>query len=279
MGLNSGMRLPVGFGPDYNRRMLRKLFAKDRSRRPPRAPAGTRLYAIGDVHGRYDLLRRIADRISDDMRGWRGRTLTVLLGDLIDRGPQSRDVIDCLARNDFPTPFAALMGNHEAAILHALETDRALALWVDMGGGQTLASYCATDTSPAGFTRADLPNVMPEEHWSFIETMPPSLDAGDFFFCHAGIRPGVPLEHQTSDDLLWIREPFLSSSRDHGKIIVHGHTPVAAPLFLPNRIALDTGAFATGNLTCIAIEDDSIRLLSQSNCGAGEFRQIATTAP
>jgi len=252
----------------------------DRSPKAPHGPKGTRLYVIGDVHGRYDLLRGMAERIGEDLRGWQGETLTVLLGDLIDRGPQSREVLDSLVRSAFPTPFVALMGNHEAALLHALESDKAFDLWLAMGGDETLASYLRSGPRPATADRSLLTRTLPEEHLAFIEAMPLTFTAGDFFFCHAGIRPGVPIDRQAALDLLWIREPFLSSTRNHGKVIVHGHTPVAAPMLLPNRIALDTGAFATGLLTCMAIEDARIRLLSQSDeAGDAAAGEISAEAP
>ncbi|MCP8938414.1 serine/threonine protein phosphatase [Alsobacter sp. SYSU M60028] len=222
------------------------------------------------MHGRYDLLREVANLIREDLRGCPGDAFTVLLGDLIDRGPQSREVVDSLARRDFPTPFTALMGNHEAAMLHALESDKAFELWLGMGGSETLASYLGGVPRPGAVDRPALMRALPEEHLTFIEAMPPTYAAGDFFFCHAGIRPGVPLERQTPADLLWIREPFLSSTRNHGKVIVHGHTPVPAPMFLSNRIALDTGAFATGKLTCIAIDEAEIRVLTPAEECGGE---------
>lgn len=192
--------------------------------------------------------------------------LTVTLGDYIDRGPASRGVIEVLAANPFPTPYVALKGNHEA-LLQGFLTDPAIGdHWRRLGGLETLHSYGV----PVGdlmigknFAEAALRlrDAMPSAHIEFLRSLKMSLDHGKYFFCHAGVRPGIALAKQSDDDLLWIRDLFLNSTLDFGKIVVHGHTPAAAPEVRPNRINIDTGAFATGRLTCIVLDDEGHRFL------------------
>jgi serine/threonine protein phosphatase 1 len=227
----------------------------------------TRLYVIGDVHGRLDLLDRVIDAIARDLAGHGAEALTITLGDYIDRGPQSRGVIERLARNPFPTPYVALKGNHES-LLEAFLGDPAVgAHWRRLGGFETLASF-GVPVRPMMLGRnfdeaaAGLRAAMTPEHADFLASLRVSLTVGRYFFCHAGVRPGVALERQSEEDLLWIREEFLDSSADFGKIVVHGHTPVRTPEVLPNRINVDTGAFATGRLTCLVLEQGRHRFLT-----------------
>jgi serine/threonine protein phosphatase 1 len=226
----------------------------------------TRVYAIGDIHGRLDLLERAIAAIHRDVETLGEGALTVTLGDYIDRGPASRGVIEVLAANPFPTPYVALKGNHEA-LLQGFLTDPAIGdHWRRLGGLETLHSYGV----PVGdlmigknFAEAALRlrDAMPSAHIEFLRSLKMSLDHGKYFFCHAGVRPGIALAKQSDDDLLWIRDLFLNSTLDFGKIVVHGHTPAAAPEVRPNRINIDTGAFATGRLTCIVLDDEGHRFL------------------
>jgi serine/threonine protein phosphatase 1 len=233
------------------------------------APEGVRLYAIGDVHGRNDLLARLADHIELDLAHRPvGRAITVFLGDYVDRGPDSAGVIDRLARGDFPTEIIALRGNHEATMLAFLRDPKALDGWRHYGAVETLASY-GVDVRETlrgrGFedARAALWAALPDHHLDFLQNTLPSWTAGDYFFVHAGVKPNVPLERQEERDLYWIRDEFLRHRGffDH-KRIVHGHTPTPAAELLANRINVDTGAYASGVLTCVALEGLDQRLIT-----------------
>jgi serine/threonine protein phosphatase 1 len=226
-----------------------------------------RLYAIGDIHGRLDLLERAVAAIKRDVDVHGSNALTVTLGDYVDRGPQSRDVIDRLLANPFPTPHVALKGNHEQLVESFLGGADVGQHWCRYGGLETLQSYGVPVGGVVTGRRYDeaaerLRDAMPNEHIKFLQSLKTSYSHGGYFLCHAGVRPVVALDRQSEDDLLWIRDEFLSSTLDFGKIIVHGHTPVAAPEVLANRINIDTGAFATGRLTCIALENGRHRFLA-----------------
>jgi serine/threonine protein phosphatase 1 len=226
----------------------------------------TRLYVIGDIHGRLDLLERAIAAICRDVKAHGSDALTVTLGDYIDRGPASRGVIDRLAENPFPTPYVALKGNHEAMLEDFLSHPSVGMHWRMQGGEATLHSYGVSVRSlmarKANVEAAErLRAVLPAQHVKFLRSLKTALCHGKFFLCHAGVRPGVPLGSQSEEDLLWIRDPFLNSTMDFGKIVVHGHTPTAEPEVLPNRINIDTGAFATGRLTCVALDDEGCRFL------------------
>jgi serine/threonine protein phosphatase 1 len=223
---------------------------------------------IGDIHGRSDLLDKMVDEISRDIdQNPAPESLTVTLGDYVDRGPDSRGVLDRLARNPFPTNYIALRGNHEALFESFLTNPEIGPQWRRLGGLETLHSYKVPVTAlmvGKGFEQAAqvLQQALPAAHLAFLEGLKLSLTVGGYFFCHAGVRPGIPLENQQAEDLLWIRDEFLSSKAQFGKIVVHGHTPTQSPEVLANRINIDTGAFATGRLTCLVIEDAGLRFLS-----------------
>jgi serine/threonine protein phosphatase 1 len=227
-----------------------------------------RTYVIGDIHGRSDLLDQIVEEIKRDLETSPvAEGLTVTLGDYVDRGPDSRGVLDRLARNPFPTRYIALKGNHEALFEAFLRDPTVASQWRRWGGLETLHSYgvpVAQVMVGKGFEEASnaLRQSVPQEHFRFLGSLRFSLSLGDYFLCHAGVRPGVPLEHQQPEDLLWIREEFLNSRMSFGKVVVHGHTPTASPEVLPTRINIDTGAFATGRLTCLVLEGESRRFLS-----------------
>jgi serine/threonine protein phosphatase 1 len=228
--------------------------------------AQTRIYAIGDIHGRLDLLDRAIAAIRNDVEQFGPDAITVTLGDYVDRGPNSSGVIERLADNPFPTPFVALKGNHEA-LLEAFLADPNLGHhWSRQGGMETVNSYGVQLgrflVGKAMEQVADrLQAAMPAKHVDFLRSLRLSFTHGRYFLCHAGVRPGVPLDRQSEEDLLWIRDPFLRSTADFGKIVVHGHTPVAAPELQANRINLDTGAFSSGRLTCAVLEEAGPRFL------------------
>ena len=230
-------------------------------------PNGMRVYVIGDVHGRNDLLSDLAEQIERDCATATGEVVTVLLGDYVDRGPQSAAVVERLSANRFPTALRALRGNHEAMFLEFLDNPKIFKSWRRFGGLETLSSY-RVDVSKAmrgeGYeaAHAALVAALPAPHRHFLETTELSATIGDYFFCHAGVRPGTPLALQSAEDLMWMREEFLSCEQPFGKIVVHGHTPVNTPEIKPNRINIDTGAFATSLLTCLVLEGERRRFLA-----------------
>jgi serine/threonine protein phosphatase 1 len=232
-----------------------------------RVPDGSLVYCVGDIHGRDDLLRDMAGRLEVDMTSRSfDNAVTVFLGDYIDRGPDSKAVIERLANGEWPTSIIALAGNHEEFLLTFLEGAGFLEFWRSQGGLETLHSY-GVDVGPAMAGRdfeevqAEFIERFPKHHRDFLDALKISATIGDYLFCHAGVRPGVSLDRQNRDDLLNIREPFLSSDAEHGKLVVHGHTPSVAPEIRPNRIGIDTGAYATGRLTCLVLEKDDQRFL------------------
>ncbi len=228
--------------------------------------ANVRVYAIGDIHGRLDLLERAIAAIQRDVDEAGTGALTITLGDYVDLGPASRGVIDLLAGNPFPTPYVALKGNHEAVFEGFLTAAEGGDQWRKFGGLETLHSYgvpVADVMLGRNFDVAAerLRAALPEAHRAFLASLKTSYAHGGYFFCHAGVRPGVPLTQQNDHDLTWIRDEFLSSTADFGKIVVHGHTPVDRPDVRPNRINIDTGAFITGQLTCIVLDEAGHRFL------------------
>ena len=228
--------------------------------------ARQQIYAIGDIHGRLDLLDRAIESIHRDIVKRGPPELIVTLGDYVDRGPQSRDVLERLVGNPFPTPFLSLKGNHEEMMMDFLDDAAGGSFWAQNGGLETLRSYGIPTKGllhGASFAEAakQLRAEMPASHLEFLKSLRPSYAHGNYFFCHAGVRPSVSLDCQSEDDLLWIREPFLASKANFGRIVVHGHTPTAEPEVRANRINIDTGAFMSGRLTCVALEDDGPRFL------------------
>jgi serine/threonine protein phosphatase 1 len=227
-----------------------------------------RLYAIGDIHGRSDLLDRMIAAIAADLeKNPVSERLTVTLGDYIDRGSDSRGVLDRLIGNPFPSDFIALKGNHEVMFEKFLRDPSVAGEWRRFGALETLASYgVAVDAMMVGKGYEEaavaLGAAVPQSHLQFIASLRSSLSLGNYFLCHAGVRPGVPLERQVDDDLLWIREPFLTSRTEFGKIVVHGHTPAEKPEIRANRINVDTGAYMTNVLSCVALGGGPVRFLS-----------------
>jgi serine/threonine protein phosphatase 1 len=242
---------------------------RDKSRLPA-VPPGLRLYAIGDIHGRADLLRQVFTKIDADLMNRPAtKAVEVFLGDYIDRGPQSRQVIDSLIDRKQRRRVICLKGNHEDYIRGFLRDPWVFDDWRQYGALETLMSYGLAPKLFADLRtdreKAELANVLlqslPPAHRRFFASLPVTFSCGDFLFVHAGVKPGVPLDNQKEDDLLWIRDDFLLCEDDFGKVIVHGHTPVREPDFRSNRINIDTGAYATGRLTCAAFEHDQVLIL------------------
>lgn len=238
---------------------------------PPSADplaAGERIYAIGDIHGRSDLLDAMWDRIRNDLCAHPVATAHIVyLGDYVDRGRDSSGVIERLASppRDLP-PATALMGNHDFVFRDLLAGQDVADLWRDFGGFETMRSYNVDPQPRAGrrwvdIVREQLLSSMPRHHLDWLDGLELSLDRPPYFFCHAGVRPGVPLDRQDAATLMWIREEFLRSDEDFGRVVVHGHTPVREPEIRRNRVNVDTGAFRTGILSCAVLETDAIRIL------------------
>jgi serine/threonine protein phosphatase 1 len=224
-------------------------------------PAGRRVYAVGDIHGRDDLLDALLRAIEADSAA-RGAAdlLVVFLGDLVDRGPESRAVVERLiAYRDGPVETRFLMGNHEEVFLRALEGDvKALKFLVRIGGRATILSYGIGEDE---YQRLDFDQLsetlrarVPAEHVAFLSAFEEWVEVGDYLFVHAGIRPGIDLDQQRVSDLRWIRDDFLLHRDDFDKMVVHGHSITEEADIRGNRIGIDTGAFQSGRLTAIGLE-------------------------
>jgi len=233
-------------------------------------PTGMRLYAIGDVHGSDDLLAEVHAEIAADLATHPSETHRIIhLGDYVDRGPDSAAVIERLSRMSAADErVLCLRGNHEEMLLDFLADPVANGtLWLNNAGDSTLRSYGINadqwrDNSRHMIKLAErFDAALPADHRDFLNDLDYTARFGDFFFCHAGVRPGVPFEAQDRFDLIWIREKFLASDIDFGAIVVHGHTPQHEPQVRPNRINIDTGAVLGGQLTCLALEGNTYRFL------------------
>jgi serine/threonine protein phosphatase 1 len=234
------------------------------SRRLDAAARPALLYAIGDVHGCLDQLRRLEAMIAADAAAVEGEKWLVMLGDYVDRGPASAGVLDHLLAPP-PPGFRriCLKGNHETMLLQALAEGVAPAHWLEFGGAATLLSYgldqAAVDELRRGRLRGGrhrqlLEAHIPEEHLQFLRQLPLMLCVPGFIFAHAGLRPGVRPEDQVEEDLIWIREAFLEAGHDFGSVVVHGHTPAVEPYRSALRIGIDTGCFMSGRLTALRID-------------------------
>lgn len=234
------------------------------------APNGTRVYAVGDIHGELGPLAGLMAAVRRDaLCGDAERRVLVFLGDYVDRGLQSREVIDFLLEDPAPgfeTVF--LKGNHEAWVLAFLDDAGVGRQWLDGGGQGTLLSYGVA--LPPGPRNADsleslresFARALPDAHRDFLDGLAALHVEGDYAFVHAGVRPGTALAEQQEEDLLWGPDEFMNDANDYGKIIVHGHTFAPEPVVARNRIGIDTGAYATGRLTCLVLEGTSRRFLS-----------------
>jgi len=225
---------------------------------------GRLIYAVGDIHGRRDLLQLIVRKIAVDAiaSGSTQQPMLVFLGDYIDRGPESAAVVSYILtlRNLDGFDVRCLKGNHEQTLLKFLDDSTIGPTWAEHGGAATLASYGVAApnmrSDKEGWEEARLAfrATLPFDHLDFYRGLQLSACVGDYFFAHAGVRPGVALAQQTEQDLLWSRAEFLGEKRPFEKIIVHGHTPVETPFLGATRIAIDTGAYATGALTAVRLE-------------------------
>lgn len=250
------------------RQWLERLVQPPPAAVPPRVPDGMIVYAIGDVHGERALLERLLDLIRQDTAERPEAPVAVFLGDYIDRGPDSRGVLELICGNPLPgVAVRRLLGNHERAMLDFLDAPQGNAGWLDFGGIACLDSYGvrmqpgSRDAARLTACRDDLRDRLPAAHLALLRSLEPWAAYGDYLFVHAGIRPGIPLAEQAVADLLWIREPFLNWSGPHEKVVVHGHSIRPAPQRLPNRIGIDTGAYATGVLTAVALAGEEARFL------------------
>jgi serine/threonine protein phosphatase 1 len=245
-------------------------FVARRQSRTHKVPDKARIYAIGDVHGRLDLLDDLLGRIAadDEARGPGARSQIIFLGDLIDRGPDSRGVVErAIELSRGPTPVRFLIGNHEQVFLRALEGDAgALRFLVRIGGRETLLSYGISEPEYVSTGYEELARLaierVPAAHRDFLASFETWIEAGDYLFVHAGLRPGVDLRDQSMRDLIWIRDDFLKHRESFGPMVVHGHSITEEIDVRPNRIGIDTGAFASGKLTAIGLERDERWFLS-----------------
>lgn len=237
-------------------------------------PEGHLVYAVGDIHGRFDLLEKLVGMIEADAAERRAEEdikhcSLIFLGDYVDRGFQSKQVLDYLQNFDPDwADVTCLIGNHEAMMLEFIDDPIGSEGWLHFGGVATLASYGAkVEEGEQGQTEllataSKFSDKFPRAHRDFIRSMPASHQIGDYFFVHAGIRPGVSLRAQDPFDLMSIRQEFTESRQDFGVRVVHGHTGVQNPLIMPGRIAVDTIAYATGRLTAAALQDDSVDFIT-----------------
>jgi len=245
---------------------------RNHERHGPAPSTGGRLvYAIGDIHGRLDALAPLVHAIRVDARRTAPtlRPLLVFLGDYVDRGPDSRGVIDFILGVQVSGDFVvvALKGNHEDALARFLADTAYAPSWIAGWGAETLVSYGvrtpdrSLDPTACELTQALFAEALPDGHRAFLAELALSLTVGDYLFVHAGVRPGTPLEDQDPNDLIWIRYEFLESEDDFGKVVVHGHTPTMDPELRANRIGIDTGVYFTGVLTAVRLHGTERKFL------------------
>ncbi len=252
------------------------------SRAHPEPTAGERIYAIGDIHGRYDLLKPLLALIAEDWANAPAprRPVLVFCGDYVDRGQQSAHVLEALVwlQRRADMDVHALKGNHEQALMQFIDDPTDAAGWLRFGGAQTLMSYgvpppeSPDDAGACLAARDALLEKMPSSHLRLLERLELMLTIGDYAFVHAGVMPGRALADQAEDDLLWIRQPFLNNPGPFEKIIVHGHSwSDSRPVLLPHRIGLDTGAYATGVLTAVRLDGTDVQVLQAKGAPSQEL--------
>ena len=245
---------------------LRQLFRRPGAQARAQVPPGERYYAIGDIHGRRDLFAVLIDAIEQDDPGDRATQSTaVLLGDLVDRGPDSAGVVDLAMQWSAARKVELLAGNHEEMFLDSFEDEAVLRHFLRHGGRQTVLSYgverSVYDQASLAELQALMKEVVPESHRAFLTAAKDHLVAGDYLFVHAGIAPDVPLAEQKPHHLRWIREPFLDHDAPHEHFVIHGHTITEDIDLRTNRLGIDTGAYRTGRLTALVLEGESRRLI------------------
>ena len=225
---------------------------------------GQRIYAIGDMHGRIDLHAALMDMIVADAASTKERDLVLIyLGDYIDRGPASDQIIETLIASP-PDGFRVryLRGNHEDMLLQFIDGINNTDVWLNNGGEQTLVAYGCASTGNPRQTRLDLRTKLPASHLAFFRSLKTMHQEGDYLFVHAGLRPGIPIEQQSDADMMWIRTAFLQSTENFGKFVIHGHSIQPEPEIRHNRIGIDTGAWRTDVLTCLVLDGEERKFLS-----------------
>ncbi len=245
---------------------LKSFFRTSRSKpEPPPSRIGRLVYAIGDIHGRLDLFERMIQHIRTDEMAMVERPLIILLGDYVDRGPESAAVLSRILTLQKETwcEIEVLLGNHEESLLKFLHTAHHGPAWVDYGGGSTLGSYgvalpaARTDQAQWEETRKMFSESLPKAHLALLNAMKYLLKIDDYVFVHAGVRPDQPLAEQGPETFLWVRGAFMASEKACDFVVVHGHTPEDEPADKRWRIGIDSGAYATGILTAIRLKDVS----------------------
>lgn len=249
--------------------ILSRLWSRSPSISQPSTQAGERIYAIGDVHGRFDLLARLLQKIEDHHSALPSpqQAHVVILGDMIDRGPDSAAVLNHLYKAQTQNPdIIVLLGNHEDLMLRALAKQPGLLrAWLRIGGDATLRSFGIEPPEPSEISVDFVDSVLrriPGDIRNWLSSLPVSARSGDYFFCHAGLRPGVALKRQTRSDMLWIRDEFLNNEQSHGVVVVHGHSIETDVEIRSNRIGIDSGAYRTGKLTAIYLEGANRELIT-----------------
>lgn len=258
---------------------IRNILARSSTVKPATVPAGERVYAVGDIHGRIDLFEALIQMIEDDDASRkRAHTTVILLGDLIDRGHDSAAVVARARAWSQRRELQFIQGNHEEMLLGSRRKTDTLRGFLKYGGFETIQSYGIDAETIVSSDIEDLQQRMnaaiPQDDFDFLESFKKMVRIGDYLFVHAGIRPDMPIDHQLGKDCRWIREPFLSHKGDFGAFVIHGHTITEEPDVCTNRIGIDTGAFATGTLTAIGLEGTDRWFLQASE----EAAKIETSA-
>jgi serine/threonine protein phosphatase 1 len=253
---------------------LRQIFARSEDAPLPAVPPGQRVYAVGDIHGRRDLFEALLAAIdADDAAAGPAETTIILLGDLVDRGPDSAGVIALARQWQARRRVRILAGNHEEMFLRGFDELEVFRHFLRHGGRETVLSYGIDRAQFLQATMEEAQQLMrdsvPREDIGYLESFEDMVTIGDYLFVHAGIDPSVPLDEQRRRDLRWIREPFLSHAESHGPVVVHGHTISDAPEDCGNRIGIDTGAFMSGRLTALVLEGTERRYIEAYEAGGG----------